>query len=650
MEIRRYFALVRRWAWLGILGLMVGAAVGYFSSAYQTPVYRATTRFVILRSAQSSFDYAAYLDSQQLVQTYVQLLTTDSVLSAASAELGYDVRGAKASANQVDDSQFVELTVEDTNPQHAADIANVLVTVLIDQNEKLQSVRYVTSEQNLQEQLDQVLAQINTLQTQINEISSATVADQLIQVQGQIDLLQTQITELETQVADLKKKFQTPERKTEIADKEATLEQIKPVLALYQQVYTNLVVLGKPVESADATSTRLDQLQTTLNLYQQIYVNLLNNLEAVRLARAQNTPNVKAVEPAVAPSPTNPIRPRPQETTMLAAAIGLALAAGIAFLVEYLDVTLKTMDDVERVLNLPVIGYIAQIQHGKKDSDESLYVTRQPRSPVSEAFRSLRANLEFAGVDKPLRRILVTSAGPNEGKSTISTNLAAIIAQGGKKVFLLDADLRRPKVHRFLRLSNQFGLSDLFRTNMPMSTVAQKSEEHENLYVVTSGALPPNPSELLGSARMEQILREAEQEADIIVLDSPPTLVADAQVLSSKVDAVIMVIHPGHTHADAALATLEQLNRAGAHVVGVILNRIPRDRAEYYGGYRHYSPYYSSYHYYSADDGRKSKKVPAMSRWFRFASPFNGNGRNGKNGHKPAETAVPSKSKTGKNE
>ena len=629
MEIKRYFALVRRWAWLGILGLILGAAGGYLGSAYQTPVYQASTRFVILRAAQAATDYNSYLDSQQLVETYIQLLTTDRVLQAASDELGYPVYGA--SAQQVPNTQFVKLTVTNTDPQRAADIANALVTILIDQNEELQAVRYLRSEENLQTQIDQVQSQITTMQTQINDISAATVQDQLVQVKAQIEPLQTQVTTLETEIADLQKnRYPTEEENAQLAEKQAALAQVKPILTLYQQLYTNLTVLGQPVDNGASTSTRLDQLQTTLKLYQNIYINLLNSLETVRFARVQNTPNVVQVEPAVASA--FPISPRPFQSTALAAAVGLMLAAGIAFLVEYLDDTLKTMEDIERVLQLPVIGYIAQIQYDSKN-EESLYVTRQPRSPVSEAFRLLRTNLEFAGVDRPLRRLLVTSAGPGEGKTTIAVNLAAIMAQGGKRVTLVDADLRRPKVHRFLGLFNKVGLSDLFRGVAAVRMVSQQVEDVETVSVLTSGSLPPNPTELLASVRMEQILQEAEMDADILIIDSPPSLVADVQVLASKVDGVILVIHPGHTQEDAASATLEMLNRAGARTLGVVLNRIPRDRADYYGGYRHYSPYYSGYHYYHSNDGQ-DLKPSRMRRLFGKLSPFN------HNGHKKVEEVV----------
>lgn len=636
MELKRYFALARRWFWLGILGLVLGAAGGYLISSRQTPVYQAATRFVILRAAQgSTADYYSYLDSRQLVQTYIQLLTTDKVLDEASAQLGYTVDAGQASAQQVGDTQFAQLTVTDTNPERAADIANVLVTVLIDQNEELQSVRYNSSEKNLQNQIDQVQSQISTLQTQINEISAATVKDQLTQVQAQIDALQSQVTTLQNDITNLQKyRYPTAEQQAEIIDKQAQLAQLQPLLALYQQVYTNLVVLGQPVDQGANTSTSLNQLQATLNLYQNIYVNLLNNLEQVRLAKAQNTPNVVQVEPAIVPQ--DPISPRPLQTAAMAGAVGLMLAAGIAFLVEYLDDTLKTMEDVEQALGLPVVGYIAQIQY-ESGSEESLYVTRQPRSPVSEAFRLLRTNLEFAGVDRPIRRLLVTSTAPGEGKTTISVNLAAIIAQGGKRVVLADTDLRRPRIHRFLGVSNKLGLTDLFRGGVTVDMVAQKMDEQVGkVSVLTSGSLPPNPTELLGSARMEQILQEAGRDADMIILDSPPSLVADVQVLAARVDAVILVIHPGHTHVDSARATLEMLNRAGARIVGVVLNRIPRDRADYYGGYRHYSPYYSGYRYYSyASEEHGDGKPSHMNRLTRKFFTFNGNG------HKKTEAETP---------
>jgi len=191
-------------------------------------------------------------------------------------------------------------------------------------------------------------------------------------------------------------------------------------------------------------------------------------------------------------------------------------------------------------------------------------------------------------------------------------------------VMVLDADLRRPKIHRFLGLANQFGLSDLFRGNVTLAMVSQRSTELENVSVVTTGSLPPNPAELLASVRMDHILDEAGRGSDIVIVDSPPSLVADVQILAAKVDGVIMVVHPGRTHADAALATMEQLKRAGARVLGVVLNRIPRHRADYYGGYRHYSPYYSGYHYHTGVPERANGTSPFKRLFTKRSSSPNG--------------------------
>jgi capsular exopolysaccharide synthesis family protein len=293
----------------------------------------------------------------------------------------------------------------------------------------------------------------------------------------------------------------------------------------------------------------------------------------------------------------------------LAAAVGLMLAAGIVFLVEYLDDTLKTPEDVERSLGIPVLGFVAEMQYKDKSAEE-VYVSRQPRSPVSEAFRSLRTNLEFASVQKPIQTFLVTSPGPSEGKTTVAVNLAAIFALSGKRVALIDADMRRPCVHRLLGLPNRDGLSSLFRSQESTQHVSRTKLDIPHLSVITSGSLPPNPAELLGSDRMGQILDELRHLVDVIVIDTPPSLVADAQILSGKVDGVLLVIQPGTTHAEAARASLELFKRAGARVIGTVLNRIPRNRDYYYGGYKYYSPYNNSKGYYTSTVESVTTPVP----------------------------------------
>ena len=285
----------------------------------------------------------------------------------------------------------------------------------------------------------------------------------------------------------------------------------------------------------------------------------------------------------------------------------MVLSAGGVYLKEVLDDTIKTPEEVEKSLELPVIGYVAEMMNGNGSSG-SIYVAKKPQSPESEAFRSLRTNLEFSSVDKPLKSITVTSAGPGEGKSTVASNLAAIMAQGGKQVILLDCDMRRPKVHEFLGLSNRVGLSDVFRDHLSLQEVSHKMEDVKGLSAITSGSLPPNPAELLGSAKMTKVLEELTGKSDIVIIDCPPSLVADSQILAGKVDGVLVIIEPGKTHLDSAKEAVKQLRRAGANIIGVVLNRIPNDHSYYYGGHRYYSPYQKNYRYYVSDDQKTKKK------------------------------------------
>ncbi len=308
------------------------------------------------------------------------------------------------------------------------------------------------------------------------------------------------------------------------------------------------------------------------------------------------------VESAV--KPEVPISPKPMQSTIMGLAIGFFIAAAVVFLIEFLDDTLKTPDEIKAVLDVPVIGFIGDLKPSSSNNHEplGLFVARNPRSPVSEAFRSLRTNIEYSSVDKQVQTVLITSSGESEGKSTVAANLAVVEAQAGKKVVLVDTDMRRPKVHVQFNKPNRMGLTDLIAGKLSINEVLKPIEITDNLSIITCGTIPPNPAELLGSERMAQILKDLEEEFDFVIIDSPPMIVSDAQILSTKVDGLIFVIIPGQTKIIAAKRPLEELERIGAKVLGVVANKIPKNRNYYYGGYNYYSPYSSHYSYSKDSD------------------------------------------------
>lgn len=598
MEIRQYLYLFRRWAWLGILGLVLGVAGGYFFSSRQTPIYQTSTKVMVSGSSSgiTSNSYTSYTN-QQLAKTYLQLLSTQPILDGVADYLGYPVFSEQIASRVDVESPIITITVTDVDPQKAADIANSVVQVLIERNETIQTGQYAASEESLQVQITQIEEQIALLQTDLDNISAKSLSEQLELITEQMEPLQEEVTQLQMDIALLTPTW-NEERKVKVAEMQAHLDQINPLLDMYRQIYTNLVVLGSSGSRIEDDSPLTNRIQSTLQLYQQIYLNLISSRENIRLARLQNTPNVVQIEEAYIPA--YPVQPQPFKTTLLAGAVGLMLMAGIAFLIEYIDDTLNTPTDIQHHLGLPVIGHIIVMNVSTK-SDEAIYVAAQPRSQVAEAFRALRTNLEFAAVNQSLRTLMVTSPGPDEGKTTTAANLAEIISQGERKVVLLDADLRSPSVHRFLSIPNKIGLSDLFRGNLELHSVKQTSTGNSGIEVITSGDLPPNPAELLGSTRIEQILDEILSSTDMVIIDTPPSLVTDATIMSAKVDGVIIVIKSGKTKIGAARDTLEQLIRANARILGVVLNGIPKNRADYYRSYQYYSNYYQDESYQSEE-------------------------------------------------
>jgi len=310
-----------------------------------------------------------------------------------------------------------------------------------------------------------------------------------------------------------------------------------------------------------------------------------------------NVENVSVVDDAIPPG--GPVSPRVSMNVAVAFAVGLMGALGLVFLLEYLDRTIKEPQEVQKRFDLPVIGVVPLVEGDK------LFALSEPRSPPAEAFRSLRTNIQYSSVDNPIKSILITGANPYCGKSTISSNLGVTLAQSGARVLLVDADLRRPMLHKMFTINSEPGLSSLiFKEELDLNDVVQKSI-HENLMVIPSGPIPPYPAEMLASQRMKMLADQFADRFDYVIYDSPPIIaVTDAAVLAGYVNGTIFVMDYGRVKWEEAANALEQLKKVNANVIGAVINSVPRSEA-YYNGYQYY---------YGSDSPGVSRKLKRKSK------------------------------------
>jgi polysaccharide biosynthesis transport protein len=522
LELRQYFYLIRKWAWLIALCTLLAGTAAYVTSSLMTPVYRASvTLRISTPDSQGTSDYTALLASQRLAQTYAQLLKEAPVLKAVISNLGLAMTprdlAALVTVEAVRDTDLIRVAVEHTSPARAQAIADEIPQVFLVQDQALQAMRYAALKASLAAKMEEQEAEIGRLQQ-------------------------------------------------EIASRKATGAGADD---------TELLVLGSDLEQARSN-----------------FATLLKSFSDVELAEAQSGTSVAVAAPAEVPD--QPVRPRKLLNTVLAAVAGAILAVAGAFLMEYLDDTVKTPGDVQAALGLVTLGAIWRSRDGAESG--VLGGEEGTRTHHGEPFRVLRTNVQFSQVDRPLRSLMMTSPGPVEGKSTVVANLAAVMAQAGQRVILVDADLRRPRQHKIFGLENQEGLTSALLAEDPTPGVWLQDTQVDNLRLVTSGPLPPNPSELLGSQRMGRLIELLQGEADLVLFDSPPTLAtADPAVLARQVDAVLLLVKSGGTRRPAAKQALQTLQQVGARVLGVVLNKVSASpRGYYYYYYSHYGSEYGS--------------------------------------------------------
>jgi polysaccharide biosynthesis transport protein len=297
----------------------------------------------------------------------------------------------------------------------------------------------------------------------------------------------------------------------------------------------------------------------------------LEGIEVVDGSSVESPVKLTVVEPA---NPAQePVRPRPLMNLAIALMVGFMSSTTLAFVLEHLDTSIKNRDDFKEIIGeLPIL---AEIPLSDDPRSERLFVKTRGHSVVAEAFRALRTNLGYINHDGGLNVILVTSPGPNEGKTTVNANLGAALAQSGYRVLLIAADLRRPRLHEAVSVKDKdLGLSNIL-IGVSSLRDAVTSTSVDGLFLLPPGPLPPNPAELLGSKRMADLLSEAREEFDFVIVDTPPVLaVTDAVILARMVDGVVMVAKANATHREACAKFVQTLEQTNTRLVGAVLNGV----------------------------------------------------------------------------
>jgi len=415
---------------------------------------------------------------------------------------------------------------------------------------------------------------------------------------------------------------------TRIAEADINLNIAQAKVNSYQTIVDDY---NKKMSNLPDAELELARLERNYQIDEKIHALLTEKYEDAKVAEQAKMGNVRVIERAVMPK--DPIKPKKKMNILIGFVIGLGLGIGAAMALNSMDTKIRTLDDVERFVKVPVFGTIpymstSDTEEGQEISEKSgeelvlmkdektkisarLISHYAPKSSVAEAYRTLRTNVMAKKKPGPLSMV-ITSSGASEGKSTTLANLAITIAQMKSKVCLVDFDLRRPMVHNVFELDRNNGASDYLSDDSVSIDSVIKSSAVENLSIITSGAIPPNPSELIASNRTDQMIKELKERFDFVLFDMPPVIaVTDSMIMAKKVDMLILVIRVNNTEKAVVQRTKSMLENININISGIVVNGIVHEK--YYRGYSYY--YYYYYYYYG--ESSKKKKNGLFSRFLR---------------------------------
>ncbi len=389
--------------------------------------------------------------------------------------------------------------------------------------------------------------------------------------------------------------------------------------ARYSALEKTIYSIQSELESLPKEIAEFERVYRMVEVEKQTYTVLLQKLQEAKISEATQVGNISLIDSAM--TPRRPMSSKRKKNIIIAGFIGAVLGFSIAFLLEKLDTTLRDPEEVETALGIKLLGIIPAIsENDAKESTKSsgsqysealsvkntLITHISPKSPISEAYRTIRTNISFGSLDRKTRSLTVASALPKEGKSTTASNIAVAFAQQNIKTVLIDTDLRKPVLHSVFSIERTPGLIEYLFGMNSLEDVLKKTEV-ENLFLIPSGTIPPNPSEVISSEKMDSLIKETLSDYGFVIFDSPPILaVTDAAVLSKKTDGTVLVIRSEKTDRDAAKTALKALKNIGAEVKGAIFNNV--DISGRYG-YGYYYRYYYQYHYGQEFEEKTSKKA-----------------------------------------
>jgi polysaccharide biosynthesis transport protein len=531
--------------------------------------------------------------ANSVAKAYIDELV-DMQMEMAGYSIGWMKKKADSQRVRLEES---EKTLQQYKQRHDIITVENRLTVLPERLSELSS--NLTKSETTRKELFAVYNQIkNIKKTELETIP-------VIVENASVDSLNQKILIADQKISELSKKYGPKhpkmitarnERKNLKNTKYKALETaVQTIKNEYLLAKSNERDLKELLEQTKFKASRLGEKSIQLNILQRkvdtnryLYDALIKKMKEKGITERSQSVNVWVIEKASLP--TFPAKPNKKRNILLGIILGLFGGIGFAFFLEYLDNTVKTPEDVEEKFNIPVISTIDLFKNKNETIVEN--VLKDTSSLISESFRGLRTSIFLSSADNPPRTILITSMTPGEGKSSVAACLAYSIAQTGKKILLIDADMRRPVQHKNFKFENSSGLSSM------LAGVTKKDDSIHidtltNLDLITAGPIPPNPSELLSSLKMKGMLKEFSSSHDMIIIDSPPLAsVTDPVILSQNVDGVIIVTWSGKTTTEILGKGLKQLTDANAPLTGLVLNRFSAKKSGYYYNYGDY--YYSS--------------------------------------------------------